>query len=101
MICDFCSQDNPTWEYTAKDFRTIDTSVLIGTSHGSWAACDICHKLIEESKFDELANRSAKLLHRDTPFIPYDICLTHIRALHNKFKENRTGVAKRIVDKIS
>src|SRR3990172_3306604 len=58
-ICDFCSADAPNWRYPVQDFAALEG---VSTSVGEWAACNLCHDLIEAGKFAELLEWSLQTL---------------------------------------
>ena len=61
-ICDFCSTQPVTWSYPARSFIAYVVGGIGGESVGSWAACEICHLLIESGDTDALADRAAETL---------------------------------------
>lgn len=87
LICDFCSQPNPTMAYPCRDFGITRHSALkpdaethlrggftwanpedlafepssAFRSIGAWAACDACHTLITHNRIEALAQRSLSL----------------------------------------
>lgn len=54
MTCDFCLHPKPTVLFEAEDFEAIKG---IAASKGKWAACPECAALVEEAKWDKLADR--------------------------------------------
>jgi|SRR5262245_4481970 len=65
-ICDFCSSREVVWRYPCESFGI--TAIFMRTdgqtmefpwaSAGDWAACDTCALLIEQEKWQSLAERS-------------------------------------------
>ena len=47
-ICDFCSEPNVVWRYPAQNFVAYAVAGVVGQSLGDWAACTVCHALIED-----------------------------------------------------
>lgn len=92
LICDFCSDPNPVWDYPAKTFTLKDTPAQ---SIGNWAACSICHALIETRDYDGLADRCTSEFIRNNPTlgIPFDGMKADMLRLHQQFLDNRTGPA--------
>jgi hypothetical protein len=88
LVCDFCNGDGVTWSYPAKDFRLIFNGVNIGT-HGAWAACDDCHRAIEERGVEGSIDRTVCSL----TSIPEGVVRQYATLLHNAFFERRTGPA--------
>lgn len=46
-VCDFCSDPDPAWFYSASDFAAREAG---WGSTGGWAACERCSQLIEEKE---------------------------------------------------
>lgn len=74
-VCDFCSSPDVRWRYRCPDFSqrivTIDvvrsaSDVIDWGSGGDWAACPVCHELIERDDRKRLARRSARRFQRKT-----------------------------------
>ena len=97
-ICDFCSSPNVTWVYPARTFAAYVVEGIVGESVGDWAACPICHGLIESSQHVELAERSlVTLLERQPEMKSAEQELrTHIRTFHTMFFRNRASAAMTI-----
>lgn len=94
-ICDFCSSPNVTWVYPARTFAAYVFDGIVGESVGDWAACAICHGLIESGRHTELTERSlVTLLERQPEMKSAEEELrTHIRSFHAMFFQNRIGSA--------
>jgi hypothetical protein len=58
LQCDFCSMPGPVWRYPARSFVAYCAPNVAGESVGDWAACDLCHVLIEAGDRRGLAQRS-------------------------------------------
>jgi hypothetical protein len=58
LQCDFCSVPGPVWRYPARSFVAYRAANVAGESVGDWAACDLCHALIEANDRSGLARRS-------------------------------------------
>jgi hypothetical protein len=100
LQCDFCSVPGPTWRYPTRSFIAYRASNIAGESVGDWAACDICHVLIETGDQQRLAERSLEQLiikHPDAKAAA-DILLHDLSDLHQQFFEHRHGPAVRIAD---
>jgi hypothetical protein len=98
MKCDFCSAPDPTWAYPANTFIAFEEHLGQGESvgaisHGGWAACDVCHALIEAGDQQGIAKRSLdELLMEHTEMImATDELLVEMVALHRSFFDNRCG----------
>lgn len=116
-ICDFCSSPDIHWRYRAADFqhdRLITALVLPITivgpieierkdidihwgSKGDWAACNVCHALIEANNRAKLTRRSAKTMLKRHPEITMSLrdAIELIGPMHAQFWSNRVGPAMR------
>lgn len=60
LICDFCLEPHPTWDFPCGPMRraygTVETAVM---SVGDWAACDTCKELVVSDNYEELVERIA------------------------------------------
>ena len=93
-VCDFCSSPDVHWRYPARDFP-IQSLKIPGPQHGSeggWAACNVCHALIERGLRDKLAKRSAVKFSRKFG-VPAKLIVNDLRKLHDEFWTNREGTA--------
>lgn len=94
IICDFCSSPVVAWRYPAETF-----SIDIVTSYEDWAACDLCHALIEAGDSDGLLNRSVAMFPglADVPADAREGIMARLHAmitpLHNGFHASRQGPA--------
>lgn len=97
-ICDFCSSPNVTSVYPARTFAAYVFEGIVGEGAGDWAACPICHMLIESGRHAELTERSlVTLLERQPKMKSAEEELrTNIRSFHTMFFENRVGSAMTI-----
>ena len=88
LFCDFCTEPHPTWGYPAKSFE-LDVGLPVGlVSEGGWAACDVCHDLIEADKRDALL---ARALDKLVGQLPMDEARELMATLHGRFFANRCG----------
>ena len=96
MLCDFCLAPNPTWGYPAKDFVDFvaveGNDVLVSTSDGTWAACEVCHDLIEKGNQAALLSRSLDKL---VGQVPMEEARRMVADVHAKFFASRCGPAYR------
>lgn len=94
-ICDFCSSPNVTWVYPARTFAAYVFEGIVGGSVGDWAACPICHGLIESGRHADLTERSLTTLLERQPEMKSaeEELRTHIRSFHTMFFQNRVGSA--------
>lgn len=95
-VCDFCTSSQVRWEHRAHDAQSA--MLLVGGagalgqgSHGSWAACEVCHRLIELGKRDELVRRSAKRFQRQHPGVPFRLVVAAVTDAHRMYWNNRIG----------
>jgi hypothetical protein len=98
--CDFCSSTDARWEHRAHDSESVMVAVGAGEgqsmavgqgSHGSWAACEACHRLIEADKRDRLAYRAARQFASRTPGLSPDALLFGVKAAHAAYWRYRVG----------
>lgn len=111
--CDFCpTTEGIHWSYPCRDHAQkrehaaalvlqkdgsldVEKNSIDGFSYGGWAACEVCHRLIEAGKREALARRSAKMTiakaaKTNTYFLLSDLTAL-IRRLHDQFWANREG----------
>ncbi len=94
-LCDFCSQPQVVWRYPAQNFLAYVIAGIAGQSVGDWAACSVCHALIQAGNRSELANRSVRTLiekHPEMRGAEAEI-REQIAQFHVMFFDNRTGGA--------
>jgi hypothetical protein len=94
-ICDFCSEQAVAWRYPARTFAAYVVSGIVGESVGDWAACPICHGLIQDGLRVALAERSLQTLlekHPEMRFAESEV-RAQIRGFHTMFFSNRIGDA--------
>ena len=66
-ICDFCSASHVAWRYPAQSFIAYAVAGVVGQSVGDWAACSICHRLIEAGDHNGLLERTIHALLEKSP----------------------------------
>ncbi len=95
--CDFCSAQEPAWVYPTRNFVAYFSPPLVGESVGAWAACEVCHRLIEAGDREGLAVRSLDELIFQWPeaAIAAPALKGELRRLHELFFANRAGPATR------
>lgn len=94
-VCDFCRGGPVTWAYPCRDFThhvKVPRGSLTFNSSGGWAACEVCHGLIERSDRDRLCSRSA-VTHPKAKTVPMRDLRRMVRGLHDDFWANREGPA--------
>jgi hypothetical protein len=97
-ICDFCSEPNVAWQYPAQSFVAYAVAGVVGQSVGDWAACSICHRLIEAGDRSGLLERSLAKLLNNPDMRPAEAELREqIRFLHRLFFAHQIGVALPVV----
>jgi hypothetical protein len=94
-ICDFCSNPDVAFVYPARTFAAYLFDGIVGESVGDWAACPICHGLIESDRQADLVERSlVTLLERQPEMKCAELELREqIRGFHFLFFRNRVGTA--------
>lgn len=98
-ICDFCSAPDVAWRYPAHTFVAYVVAGVVGESVGDWAACRVCHALIEAGDRRGLLERSLQtLLEKNPDMRPAEAELRdHIAQFHRLFYANQTGGALPVV----
>jgi hypothetical protein len=99
-MCDFCSDRDIAWSYSARDFGVVEPNVQWG-SRGSWAACQPCHDFIEANDRKGLTERSVKnfyVAHPEMKEVPEDFLRKHVMLMHEVFFQVRIGGAKEGVE---
>jgi hypothetical protein len=96
-VCDFCSDvGNVGWAYPTRTEFEIGKPVKAGNTvfHidniGWWAACQPCHRLIQQTSREGLAQRAMRNS-RSSSFLPDDVALAIFREAHDSFWRNRQG----------
>jgi hypothetical protein len=98
LVCDFCSDPHPAWDYEAEDSLLMAVGARGGApeihlSRGSWTACDPCHELIEADEWGDMLLRSAEgftARHSDLGLSPA-VVGQFIAQAHATFRSTRTG----------
>jgi len=73
LQCDFCSVPGPVWRYPARSFVAYCAPNVAGESVGDWAACDLCHVLIEAD--DRSGQWRSTATDRDRVDYAFNLCL--------------------------
>lgn len=100
-ICDFCSNAYTVWRYTAtpSEFTlSVDgvSLLVLQDSDGQWAACAVCHDLIEQDHRLALLARSLVNQYETYPqvqCIPINVAVQFIQGYHNTFFSHKYGNA--------
>ena len=95
LQCDFCSMPGPAWRYPARSFIAYYAANVAGESVGDWAACDLCHLLIEADDRSGLAQRSLDELILKHPEViaAAAVLYEELAKLHQEFFAHRSGTA--------
>jgi hypothetical protein len=91
-VCDYCSDPEPPWVYPANDFPMPGLPNHV--SRGEWAACQVCHELIENEDWGGLLERSVTRQYGSDSFA--SIVRPFLKEYHRRFAANRTGPAWRM-----
>ena len=93
FICDFCSEPNVVWGYPAQNFVAYAVAGVVGQSVGNWAACTVCHGLIESGDRCGLLERSLHLLLEKHPDMRSDEAgvREQLGVIHRMFFTYQTG----------
>ena len=102
-VCDLCFGRPVTWRYPCESFigpeETIGDRVWVHEMVADWAACDVCHDLIEADRREELAERAYHSENAPPEWrliklqIPKSELMAHFRVLHDQFFYHRKGAA--------
>ena len=94
LICDSCSGGPIYKSYPARDFSVVTGREVDSVSKGDWAACKACAELIDQEKWDELADRTLAALPQGCPSDPAvkDALYSFVKSLHSRFREHRLSV---------
>jgi hypothetical protein len=98
-MCDFCSEPNVAWRYPAQNFIAYAGPSIVRRSVGDWAACSICHRLLEADDRCGLLERSSQMLlgkHPEMREAEAEL-RDQIAGFHRMFFEHRLGPAVAIV----
>ena len=95
LQCDFCSVPGPVWRYPARSFVAYRAPNVAGESVGDWAACDLCHALIEAGDRSGLAQRSLNelILKHPEAIAAAAVLYEDLAVLHQQFFAHRSGTA--------
>ena len=98
-MCDFCSEPNVVWRYPAQNFVAYAVADVVGQSVGDWAACTVCHALIESGDHCGLLDRSVRrLLEKEPDMRPAESELRdQIAVFHRMFFAHQIGSALPVV----
>jgi hypothetical protein len=98
-ICDFCSHPNVGWLYPTRSFVAYIVDGIGGQSVGDWAACDVCHVLIENDDRSGLAAHSIDSLIKVHPEfqVAREELLHEMERLHGTFFSSRMGAPINLV----
>jgi hypothetical protein len=98
-LCDFCSEPRVIFCYPAQSFVAYVAAGIAGESVGDWAACAICHQLIQAGDRLGLSERSLRTLIEKHPEM--QDAEAELRAqiadFHRMFFANQAGAALPIV----
>lgn len=95
IICDFCAAENPPRKYLCAPFNMMIMFGVEQWSDNAWAACTVCAELIDNDKWEELAQRSVSTIPKlpGLSFKAKQEYLVMLRGLHQKFREAKGRVA--------
>jgi hypothetical protein len=85
----------PAWRYPAWSFIAYCAPNVAGESVGDWAACDLCHLLIEADDRSGLAQRSLDelILKHPEAILAAAVLYEELAKLHQEFFAHRSGTA--------
>ena len=95
LICDFCSEPHVAWRYPVQSFIAYAEAGIVRRSIGDWAACSMCHRLLEADDRYGLLERSIQMLLEKNPEMREAEAelRDQIAGFHRMFFEHRLGTA--------
>jgi hypothetical protein len=102
MVCDFCSSPDVAWVYPAEDYMMVRTEGITHMSRSDWAACEVCHHLIEMQLLDDLNQRAFRNFPETAGTEGYSspmaaaLVMEAIKGNTARFNKHRTGPPVRI-----
>ncbi len=101
-ICDFCSSRDVRWRYPAIDAAPVILKghgvIVVAEAKGDWAACEICHKLIQADDRKGLVRRGAKTFAEKYPNFNMQADTEKlVHQIQDEFWAARTGPPERVI----
>lgn len=98
LVCDFCNNLDPVWEYPCAAFRPTAMS-NISQSISSWMACETCAEMVEHERWGRLIARVIATFEENQG--SFDQSLRHsvisrLQSTYQQFSENRQGPRRRL-----
>lgn len=100
LLCDFCDSPDVVRSYDAAPVVMKMANADLYFCDSRWAACDVCARLIDEDRWDELSRRSFDLwiegehLRGNRPSLrEQEFMRTDLPRLHGHFREARGRTA--------
>lgn len=90
-ICEFCSTPNPTRAFYCVPFLMTSIAGIDQMSDNAWAACETCGKLVDEDRWEELAQRSVSHFPILLSAEQRKSYLEMLRLMHQRFRAAKTG----------
>ncbi len=97
--CDFCGARPVEWSYPARDFSMLEGTEAEIRYLSAWAACEICHGLIQagdKKGLDRRACDSHREIFAEVGATARIAVYSAVAAQNRKFFENRTGGPRRL-----
>ena len=88
--CDFCSAEDPTWRLPVRSFVLpgLTAAPVDNGSHGHWAACDTCARLIDGNQWNALRRRALRDWTASSTYPDID---RQLAATYRLLRKNITG----------
>jgi hypothetical protein len=89
-ICDFCTAE-PTYRfYACRNFVWLKQGTLTHESIGAWAACEVCARFVDESRWAELTERALQQFKKQYGYAHHEEqhFREQFRSMHRLFKEH-------------
>jgi len=96
-VCDFCSDLEPRYLEDCETYEAYlwspgmdpSKSEYIGHSEGAWAACEVCHQLVQARKWHQLERRAVEAMQRKHPDIPKNRIQKGVAIIHDTFRRHK------------
>lgn len=96
-VCDFCSDIEPRYLEDCETFESYlwgegmdpNKPEYIGKSLGAWAACEVCHRLIDARKWATLKRRAVDAMCRKHPEMPRNRVEKGVDIIHGTFRAHK------------
>jgi len=93
-VCDFCSSAEPRYLEDCETFEVVGLNdaggmAYIGKSDNDWAACEVCHQLVQGKKWRQLERRAVDAIQRKYPTMPRNRVQHGVQLIHGAFRTHK------------